>query len=180
MVGFLVCGKCGGPLRSLARENGSRSYACRKGPGVGGCGGIRIQANGGLSDADIEEMIKNAEANKADDEKRKALIEARNQADALIHSTEKSLKEFGDKVQPADKTAIETALADLKTAKDGEDAEDIRAKSNTLIQASMKLGEAMYGQAGGEDGEAAAARDAEDDGVVDAEFEEVDNDKKSA
>ncbi len=138
---------------------------------------IRIQANGGLSDADIEQMVKDAEANKAEDEKRKALIEARNQADALIHSTEKSLKEFGDKVSAADKTAIETALADLKTAKDGEDAEDIRAKSQTLIQASMKLGEAMYGQGG--DAEAAGGA-AEDDGVVDAEFEEVDDGKKSA
>ncbi|MBW8735270.1 MAG: molecular chaperone DnaK [Asticcacaulis sp.] len=139
---------------------------------------IRIQANGGLSDADIEQMVKDAEANKADDEKRKSLIEARNQADALIHSTEKSVKDFGDKVSPADKAAIETALADLKTAKDGEDAEDIRAKSQTLIQASMKLGEAMYGQGGGDAGE--AGETAEDDGVVDAEFEEVDDGKKSA
>ena len=138
---------------------------------------IRIQANGGLSDADIDEMIKAAEANKADDEKRKSLIEARNQADALIHSTEKSVKEFGDKVSPADKTAIETALADLKAAKDGEDADDIKAKSNTLIQASMKLGEAMYGQSGGDAGGEHAASD---DGVVDAEFEEVNDDKKSA
>ncbi|MBP2160014.1 MULTISPECIES: molecular chaperone DnaK [Asticcacaulis] len=140
---------------------------------------IRIQANGGLSDADIEQMVKDAEANKGEDEKRKALIEARNQADAMIHSTEKSLKEFGDKVSPADKTAIETALADLKTAKDGEDAEDIRAKSQTLIQASMKLGEAMYGQGGGDaDGGAEDSKD--DDNVVDAEFEEVDDSKKSA
>ena len=138
---------------------------------------IRIQANGGLSDADIDEMIKAAEANKADDEKRKSLIEARNQADALIHSTEKSVKEFGDKVSPVDKTAIETALADLKAAKDGEDADDIKAKSNTLIQASMKLGEAMYGQSGGDAGGEHAASD---DGVVDAEFEEVNDDKKSA
>ncbi|MGN6422175.1 MAG: molecular chaperone DnaK [Asticcacaulis sp.] len=137
---------------------------------------IRIQANGGLSDADIEQMVKDAEANKAEDEKRKSLIEARNQADALIHSTEKSLKEFGDKVAAEDKTAIETALTDLKTAKDGEDAEDIKAKSQTLIQASMKLGEAMYGQQGGEE----AAEAAGDDNVVDAEFEEVDDDNKSA
>ena len=137
---------------------------------------IRIQANGGLSDADIEQMVKDAEANKAEDEKRKVLIEARNQADALIHSTEKSLKEFGDKVAADDKTAIETALNDLKTAKDGEDAEDIKAKSQTLIQASMKLGEAMYGQQGGEE----AAEAAGDDNVVDAEFEEVDDDKKGA
>ncbi len=138
---------------------------------------IRIQANGGLSDADIEEMIKTAEANKGEDEKRKALIEARNQADALIHSTDKSLKEFGDKVSVEDKTAIETALADLKTAKDGEDAEDIKAKSQALIQVSMKLGEAMYGQAG--EG-AGAAEQPQDDGVVDAEFEEVDDNHKGA
>jgi molecular chaperone DnaK len=122
-------------------------------------------------------MIKAAEANKAEDEKRKSLIEARNQADALIHSTEKSLKEFGDKVSAGDKTAIETALADLKSAKDGEDAEDIKAKAQTLIQASMKLGEAMYGQQGGDAGGEHAASD---DGVVDAEFEEVNDDKKSA
>ncbi|MDI7775964.1 molecular chaperone DnaK [Asticcacaulis sp. EMRT-3] len=139
---------------------------------------IRIQANGGLSDADIEEMIKTAEANKGEDEKRKVLIEARNQADALIHSTEKSLKEFGDKVSADDKTAIETALADLKTARDGEDADDIKAKSQTLIQASMKLGEAMYGQPGAEG--AATEAETPDDGVVDAEFEEVDDDKKGA
>jgi molecular chaperone DnaK len=139
---------------------------------------IRIQANGGLSDSDIEDMIKQAEANKAEDEKRKALIEARNQADALVHSTEKALKDFGSKVAAEDKTAIETALADLKTAKDGEDVEDIKAKHQALLTASMKLGEAMYAaQGAGEAGEEAQA----DDGVVDAEFEEIDGDgKKSA
>ncbi|MCA1934245.1 MAG: molecular chaperone DnaK [Asticcacaulis sp.] len=139
---------------------------------------IRIQANGGLSDSDIEDMIKQAEANKAEDEKRKALIEARNQADALVHSTEKALKDFGSKVAAEDKSAIETALADLKTAKDGEDVEDIKAKHQALLTASMKLGEAMYAaQGAGEAGEEAQA----DDGVVDAEFEEVDGDgKKSA
>jgi len=138
---------------------------------------IRIQANGGLSDADIEDMIKQAEANKAEDEKRKLLIEARNQADALIHSTEKAVKDFGDKVSADDKTAIEAALADLKTARDAEDVEDIKAKHQALLTASMKLGEAMYAAQGAGDGEEAQA----DDGVVDAEFEEVDNDgKKSA
>ncbi|WP_438846321.1 molecular chaperone DnaK [Asticcacaulis taihuensis] len=136
---------------------------------------IRIQANGGLSDADIEEMIKNAEANKAEDEKRKALIEARNQADALIHSTEKAVKDFGDKVSAEDKTAVETAIADLKTAKDGEDVEDIKAKHQALMTASMKLGEAMYAaQQAGEGGEEPSA--AADDNVVDADFEEVDGD----
>jgi molecular chaperone DnaK len=136
---------------------------------------IRIQANGGLSDADIEEMIKNAEANKAEDEKRKALIEARNQADALIHSTEKAVKDFGDKVSAEVKTAVETAIADLKTARDAEDVEDIKTKHQALMTASMKLGEAMYAaQQAGEGGEEPSA--AADDNVVDADFEEVDGD----
>jgi molecular chaperone DnaK len=143
---------------------------------------IRIQANGGLSDADIEKMVQEAEANKADDEKRKAAVEAKNQADAVIHSSEKALAEHGDKVSAEDKTAIETALADLKAVVDGDDAEDISAKTQTLIQASMKLGEAMYkaqqGDAAGP--EASASETASDEGVVDAEFEEVDDDKKSA
>ena len=142
---------------------------------------IRIQANGGLSDSDIEKMVQEAEANKADDEKRKAAIEAKNQAEAVVHSTEKALAEHGDKVSGADKEAIETALADLKTSLEGDDADAISAKTQTLIQASMKLGEAMYAaQQGGGEGEQPAAGDANDD-VVDAEFEEVDdNDKKSA
>jgi molecular chaperone DnaK len=140
---------------------------------------IRIQANGGLSDTDIDQMVKDAESHKAEDEKRKALVEGRNRADALVHSTEKSVAEFGDKVAPADKTAIETALADLKAVKDGEDVAAIEAKTQALIQASMKLGEAMYAAqqaAGGEAGSEAH----KDDGVVDAEFEEVDDSKKSA
>ena len=142
---------------------------------------IRIQANGGLSDADIEEMIKTAEANKGEDEKRKALIEARNQADALIHSTEKAVKDYGDKVAAADKATIETAIADLKSAKDGEDADDIKAKHQTLLTASMKLGEAMYASQQGEGEDGASAEQPADDGVVDADFEEVDDDdKKSA
>jgi molecular chaperone DnaK len=141
---------------------------------------IRIQANGGLSDADIEKMVKEAEANKQADEKRKELVEARNRADALVHSTEKAMAEHGDKVAGDDKTAIETALAELKTALEGEDAEDIAAKTNTLTQASMKLGEAMYQaqQGAGEPGAEGAAP--HEEGVVDAEFEEVDDDKKSA
>jgi molecular chaperone DnaK len=141
---------------------------------------IRIQANGGLSDADIEKMVKEAEANKADDEKRKAAVEAKNQGEAIVHSTEKAMAEHGDKVSAEEKTAIETALTELKSALEGDDAEDISAKTQTLIQASMKLGEAMYkaqAEAGGEgEGEAEKA----DDGVVDAEFEEVDDSKKSA
>ncbi|MDG2521481.1 molecular chaperone DnaK [Caulobacter segnis] len=142
---------------------------------------IRIQANGGLSDADIERMVREAEANKADDEKRKAVIEARNQGDAVVHSTEKALAEHGDKVTADEKSAIEAALAEAKTALEGEDAEAINTKTQALIQASMKLGEAMYkAQAGGEAGSEEASAPA-DDGVVDAEFEEVsDDDKKSA
>ena len=140
---------------------------------------IRIQANGGLSDADIEKMVKDAEANKADDEKRKALIEARNQAEALIHSSEKSLAEFGDKVTADDKTAIETAVTDLKSVKDADDVEAINAKSQTLIQASMKLGEAMY-KAQQSEGGGDGSEEAKDDGVVDAEFEEVSGDEKKS
>ena len=105
---------------------------------------IRIQASGGLSDADIEKMVKDAEAHAAEDKKRRELVEARNQGEALVHSTEKSLAEYGDKVSAADKSAIETAIADLKTALEGEDVEAIKAKTSALAQASMKLGEAMY------------------------------------
>ena len=142
---------------------------------------IRIQANGGLSDADIEKMVQEAESNKADDDKRKAAVEAKNQADAVIHSSEKALAEHGDKVGPEEKGAIETALADLKAAVEGDDAEDISAKTQTLIQASMKLGEAMYKAQQGEGAEGGdAASEATDESVVDAEFEEVDDDKKSA
>ena len=145
---------------------------------------IRIQANGGLSDSDIEAMVREAEANAAEDKKRKAVVEARNHADSLIHSTEKSVAEFGDKVSPADKAAIETALADLKAVKDGDDADDIEAKTKTLMDASMKLGEAMYAAqqaAGGAEGAEAEHKGGHgDDGVVDAEFEEVDDGKKSA
>ncbi|MDP1599973.1 molecular chaperone DnaK [Phenylobacterium sp.] len=143
---------------------------------------IRIQANGGLSDADIDKMVQEAEANKADDEKRKALVEAKNQGEAIVHSTEKALAEHGDKVAGADKEAIETGLADLKSALEGEDSDAISAKTQTLIQASMKLGEAMYAaQQGGTDDQPETA--GADDDVVDAEFEEVgddDDDKKKS
>jgi molecular chaperone DnaK len=144
---------------------------------------IRIQANGGLSDADIEKMVREAESHKAEDDKRKAVVEAKNHADSLIHSTEKALAEHGDKVGADDKTSIETALADLKSAVEGDDAEAIASKTQALAQVSMKLGEAMYkAQQGGEaDGAAApGGGGSSDEGVVDAEFEEVDDDKKSA
>ena len=144
---------------------------------------IRIQANGGLSDTDIDQMVKDAEAHASEDKKRKELVEAKNQADAGIHSTEKALAEHGDKVSGPDKQAIETALEDLKAVKDGDDVEAIQAKTQALMQASMKLGEAMYqaAQGGGGDGEASeGAPGGGDEGVVDAEFEEVDDTKKSA
>jgi molecular chaperone DnaK len=122
-------------------------------------------------------MVKEAEANATADKARKDLVEAQNAADSLIHSTEKALAEHGDKVGADEKTAIETGLTELKAARDGTDPEDIRTKTNTLVQASMKLGEAMYAQAAGGSGDDAPA----DDGVVDAEFEEVsDDDKKKS
>jgi len=145
---------------------------------------IRIQANGGLSDSDIDAMVKDAESHKADDDKRKAAVEAKNQADAVIHSTEKALAEHGDKVGQAERDAIQSALDDLKGVVEGGDGEVIAAKTQTLIQASMKLGEAMYnaqqGQAGGGDGDAGPAEAHGSDDVVDAEFEEVDGDEKKS
>lgn len=142
---------------------------------------IRIQASGGLSDADIEKMVKDAEENAEADKARRAAVEAKNQAEALIHSTEKSMKEYGDKVTGDDKTAIETALAELKTAVEGDNAEDITAKTQVLSEAAMKLGQAMYESAqAAEGGEEAADVRAEDDDVVDADFEEIDEDKKKS
>jgi molecular chaperone DnaK len=140
---------------------------------------IRIQANGGLSETDIEAMVREAEANAAEDKARKDLVEAKNHGDALIHSTEKALAEHGDKVGATEKSAIEAAVADLKTALEGEDPESIAAKTQILMQASMKLGEAMYqAQAGAPGAEGAASSGPADDGVVDAEFEDVSGDKK--
>lgn len=145
---------------------------------------IRIQASGGLSDADIEKMVKDAEANAETDKKRRALVEARNQAEALLHSSEKSLKEYGDKVSEGERTAISDAIAALKTATEGDDPADIEAKSQALAEASMKLGQAMYEGSQKEAAEADAKADAaKDSDVVDADFEEIDEDddkKKSA
>ena len=134
---------------------------------------IRIQASGGLSDADIDKMVKDAEAHAAEDKKRREMVEAKNHAEALIHSAEKALKDYGDKVSGADKSVIETAIADTKTALAGEDPEAIKAAANKLAEAQMKLGEAMYrdGQAG-----EAGAGEAKKDDVVDADFEEVKDD----
>ncbi len=158
-----------------------------KDKGTGKSHEIRIQASGGLSDEDIEQMVKDAEANAEGDKARREAVEAKNQAETLLHSTEKSLEEHADKVSDEDKTAIETAMADLKTVLEGDDAEEINAKSQALAEASMKMGQAIY-EAQQSEEEAAAAADAEmhaaaDENVVDADFEEInedDDEKKSA
>jgi molecular chaperone DnaK len=148
---------------------------------------IRIQASGGLSDDEIENMVKDAEANADSDKKRREAVEAKNQAESLINSSEQSLKEYGDKVSEEDRDAITTAIEELKAEveKDEPDTEALGAKSQTLAEASMKLGQAMYEAQAAQDAAADAASDAadaEDDDVVDADFEEIDGDdeKKSA
>jgi len=140
---------------------------------------IRIQASGGLSEGDIDKMVKDAEAHAADDKKRKEAVEAKNHADALVHSTEKAVAEHGSKVAEADRRAIEDALSDLKEALKGTDAEAIKAKTNTLAQVSMKLGEAMYNQQQTDAQGAAGGAGGKKDDVVDAEFTEVDDDKNN-
>jgi molecular chaperone DnaK len=146
---------------------------------------IRIQASGGLSEADINKMVKEAEAHAADDKKAKELAEAKNHGDALIHTTEKAVSEHGSKIGDAERSAIENAIAALKSAIKEEDVENIKAKTNTLAQASMKLGEAMYKASQGGDGQGPGAGAAggegeakKDDNVVDAEFSEVDDNQK--
>ncbi len=153
---------------------------------------IRIQASGGLNDDDIDRMVKDAEQHAEEDKKRRALVDARNGADSLIHTAEKNLQEFGDKVEDEDKKAIEAAIEDLRGSLDGEDVEAITAKTEALTQASMKLGEAMY-KASQAEAEAEAAgssepgadssstsenAETEDATVVDADFEEVDPEKE--
>jgi len=138
---------------------------------------IRIQASGGLSDADIEKMVKDAEANAQADKQKKELVETKNQAEGLIHATEKTLKEHGDKISAAEKSSIEDAMSALKTAAEGEDLAVIKEKTETLMQASLKLGEAMYKQAAPEantaEPQGAEAQTNTDEKVVDADFEEV-------
>ena len=145
---------------------------------------IRIQASGGLSDTDIDRMVKDAEAHAAEDKSRRERVEARNHADAMIHATEKSLKDYGDKVGAADKQAIEGAIAELRGVMDGDDAAAIKAKTDNLAQVSMKLGEAMYKDSQASAGAGAGGEHAEAGGsgekVVDAEFEEVDPEKKAS
>ncbi len=140
---------------------------------------IRIQASGGLSDAEIEKMVKDAEANAEADKKRRAGVEAKNQAESLVHSTEKSVKEYGDKVSETDRKAIEDAIASLKAAVEAPepDADDIQAKTQVLMEVSMKLGQAIYEAQQAEGGE--GSEGGKDD-IVDADYEEVKDDKKSA
>ena len=146
---------------------------------------IRIQASGGLSDADIERMVKEAESHADEDKKRRELVETKNQGEALVHSTERMLKDFGDKVPQGDKATVEAALAELKTAIQGDDKDAIKQKTDALAQASMKLGEALYqanqGTAAGGGGGASEEAGGKDN-VVDVDFEEVkdDDSKKSA
>ncbi len=147
---------------------------------------IQIQASGGLSDEEINQMVKDAESNKEEDKKKREAVDARNQADTLIHSTEKNLKEHGSKVSDADKKAIEDASANLRNSLKGTDVEEIKKKTQDLVQASMKLGEAIYkSQQGAKPEDApkdAKKEDTKDDNVVDADFEEVkdENKEKSA
>jgi molecular chaperone DnaK len=153
---------------------------------------IRIQASGGLSDADIEQMVKDAESNRDADQKRRAAVEAKNQAEGLIHSTEKSIADLGDKAPAADKEAAETAIADLKAVLDSNDETEIKAKTEALSQAAMKIGEHVYRQMQeqeaaqqAEGGSAEAPQgeqnaDAAQDGeILDATFEEVDDNKRA-
>ena len=148
---------------------------------------IQIQASGGLSDEEIEKMVKDAEANKDADKKKRESVDVRNQADTLIHSTEKNLKEHGSKISDAEKKAIDDASTTLKESLKSEDIEDIKKKTETLVQASMKLGEAIYKSqqgtkpdSGKDDGK--DEKEKKDDNVVDADFEEVkdENKEKSA
>jgi molecular chaperone DnaK len=148
---------------------------------------IRIQASGGLSDSDIDQMVKEAEQFADEDKKRREAAESKNQAESLIHSTEQQLKEHGDKVDDALKSEIEAAVAEAKTAVEGGDAEAMKAKTEALAQAAMKLGQSIYEKTQAAGGEEATAQSADataesapaDEEVVDAEFSEVDEDKKA-
>ena len=147
---------------------------------------IRIQASGGLSEDEIDQMVKDAEAHAADDQKRKAAAEMRNQADAMVHSTESTLAELGDKLSEEDKSAVQSDLEALKTAMEAGNTADMKAKMEVLAQSSMKMGEALYQAQESETESAAEAEGAEttepsdeDDNIVDADFEEVDEEKKN-
>ncbi|WP_025841043.1 molecular chaperone DnaK [Asaia platycodi] len=140
---------------------------------------IKIQASGGLNDADIDRMVKEAEANATADKAKREMVEQRNNAEALIHQTEKSLTEAGDKVPAADKTEAEAAVAATRDAMNGTDVEALKSATERLTQAAMKIGQAVYGQSQAEEGAAAGeAHSAKDENVVDADFEDVDDSKK--
>jgi len=154
---------------------------------------IRIQASGGLSDSEIDRMVKDAESHAVDDKKRKELVEAKNHAESMIHQTQRSLSELGDKVGASDRSTVEAAIADLKSTMEGSDVEAIKSKTNALAQSAMKLGEAMYksqepgagagGNGAGPSGATGSGQQqAGNDDVVDADFTEVrdDENKKSA
>ena len=149
-----------------------------KDKGIGKEQQIRIQASGGLSQADIERMVTEAEAHAEEDKKRRALVELRNQAESLVHSTEKSLAEHGSKLDAQDRTAVETGLAEVKAAMSGEDAARLEAKTQALSQVSARLGEAASKAAQGRpaDGAGQAASSSDDD-IVDAEFVDVQDQK---
>ena len=146
---------------------------------------IQIQASGGLSDEEINKMVKDAEANKESDKKKRETVDVRNQADTIIHTTEKQLKEHGSKISEADKKAIETGISDLRNALKGTDTEEVKKKTQTLVQSSMKLGEAVYksqqkdtGKKGAQQSKSSESKVKDKDNVVDADFEEVKEDKK--
>jgi len=141
---------------------------------------IRIQASGGLSDADINKMVKDAEAHASEDKKRREAVDAKNHGESLVHDAEKALKEYGDKVAEADKSAVEAGIAALRTALQGDDLEAIKARTNDLMQVQMKLGEAMYKASQAAGPGAAPGAEAPKDDVIDAEFREVDDDKKKS
>jgi molecular chaperone DnaK len=142
---------------------------------------MRIQPSGGLSDDDIKRMVKEAEEHAGEDKSKRELAEAKNQGEALVHATEKQLQENGDKIPAPDKAGIEAAIAALKQALETENTSEIAAKTQALVQASMKIGEALYGGAPGAAPSGDAGGGADQEGVVDADFEEVDgSNKKSA
>ena len=138
---------------------------------------MTVTGGSALGKDEIDKMVKEAEANEEADKARREAVEARNHGEALIHSTEKSLADYGDKVSSSDKSIIESAIVDLKAVIDSNDAEDIKAKTNALAQAAMKLGEAMY--AAQQPGDAETKPGTEGEDVLDADFEEVKDDKKN-
>jgi molecular chaperone DnaK len=160
-------------------------HVSAKDKGTGKENKITIKANSGLSEAEIEKMVKDAELNAAEDKKKLELVQARNSADAMLHSVRKSLTEHGEKLESGEKEKIESALKDVEEALKGDDKATIEAKTEALMQASQKLGEKMYADAqaaaaaagGGAEGAHAEAAKAQakpaDDNVVDAEFKEV-------